>query len=147
MSNQDFQTFKIYTRVADELQNTSPIVSYYLKTYTLNKAVEYLKMERSKGQDVSSRTQEIKEWLSDLEKLKTIVNQDLVDREKCKLSYQTFAFTLFHESDRKFQSGDFSRKLAKDFLYISVLFDAWELVGVQSDQIKSKSTHLIDINS
>jgi len=143
MGNQDFQTFKIYTRVAEEIQSSSLIAAYYLKTFTLNKAVEYLKSERSQGRDVSDRTQEVKDWLQQLEKLRGLVEMELHNKERCKEQYQSFTFTLFHQSDQEYLKGNYSRKLAKDFLYVSVLFDAWELVGVQSDHIRNKSTFII----
>jgi len=140
---QDFNTFKIYSKVAEDLQNANPIISYYLKTYTLNKALEYLKHERSQGKDVSDRTQEIKVWLQDLENLKGRLDNQLSDKEHCKQLFKDFTQNLFQKSDYDYRTANYSRTLARDFLYVSVLFDAWELLGAQTEETKDKSIFLL----
>ena len=140
--NQDFNTFKIYSKVAEILQENNPIVAYYLKTYTLNKALEYLKSERSKGNDVSQRTDDIKKWLSELEELKGSINTELANKEHCKQQFCEFTMNLFNTSENEYRNGNYNQRLAKDFLYVSVLLDAWEILGVSSEGIKEKSTQI-----
>jgi len=141
-TNQDFNTFKIYSKVSDILQKNNPIVAYYLKTYTLNKALEYLKTERSKGNDVYQRTEDIKQWLGELETLKASISNELVHKEQCKQLFCDFTMNLFNASDIELRNGNYNQKLAKDFLYVSVLLDAWEILGVPSEGIKEKSKQL-----
>jgi len=138
---QDFNIFKIYSKVAEDLNKENPIVSYYLKTYTLNKALEYLKAERSQGKDVSDRTQEIKVWLQDLENCKATMNDQLSDKEHCKQIFKDFTQNLYQKSDHDYKTANYTRTLARDFLYVSVLYDAWELLGAQTEETKEKKNY------
>jgi len=138
---QDFNIFKIYSKVAEDLNKENPIVSYYLKTYTLNKALEYLKAERSQGKDVSDRTQEIKVWLQDLENCKVTMNDQLSDKEYCKQIFKDFTLNLYQKSDHDYRTANYTRTLARDFLYVSVLYDAWELLGAQTEETKQKKNY------
>jgi hypothetical protein len=123
----DLKTLKIYFKVAEDVKGGSEVTCYYLKTYTLNKALAMLRAEKAQGRDVSEITKTVQEWFKEVEVLKNAMGELLSDKELCKQEYREFAYTLFKRCDDLYRDDNYSTQLAQDFFYTTVLFEGYSI--------------------
>src|SRR5688500_4793244 len=114
----DSKTLRLNIKVAQDTLKKSPIVTYFLTSYTINKAYEYLDALQSKGQDDSELANEVQSWFQILDEVKQIVGQGaLQSQEECRKVYYEYAYSLFLRADNKYRDDDWSPQLAQEFFY------------------------------
>jgi len=138
----DLKTLRIYFKVAEDVQKASAVTCYYLKTYTLNKALAMLRAEKAKGRDVSDITKTVQEWFKEVEALKNNLGELLTDKDLCKQEYKEFALRLFKKADDLYRDDDYSTQLAQDFFYTNVLFEGYSIFDSPDPELAKFRTQI-----
>jgi len=136
----DAKTFKMYIKAATDATRTSPIAAYFLTSFTVNKAVEFLRNQRNKGQDDPELTKDVQDWFQMIEELKrAIPPEELQDRELCRKTYYEYMYSLFLRADNRYRDDDYAPQVAQEFFYATIFFDGYGTFGTNEPEIATHS--------
>ena len=134
---EDFSSLLKYFKLANDLEMTSPVICYYIKTYAVTKGFEYFKLAKQKGEDTTDNQKLLDEWFKELEILKNQIGPQ--DKEKNKQDFLNFIYQLFLNCDNELREDRATIKTSQLFFNCSLLFDAYGLFGPLDSDIIQKS--------
>ena len=123
---QQIKPFLIHSK---ELENVHPVLSFYLKSYAVDRIHQTFKKLKGEGRNVESLLGWIQTLITELESGKNKLGAKLSDKEANKREITDFIMQLFYKSDEDERNGVINKALVQNFQVCSRFLESLGVFG------------------
>ena len=125
----EIQPIKPFLIHSKELETVHPVLSFYLKSYAVDRIHQVFKKLKGEGKNVDSILQWLQTLISELETTKQRLGAKVADKETNKREITDFIMQLFYKSDEDERNGVVSKPLAQNFQVCCRFLESLSIFG------------------